>query len=469
MYRDVAAEKLTRAQFDAARLGFLQLLRRKRMSPQFIERHGEDLFAQACFEYSRQLAEGKAIGNPVAWIITCGWHRTVGLLEARDWRPRVVSTERVGELGDEAEAPEGAFLAAERHRKVREAVEHLPAYQRRLLALSYFEGESVREAARRLDWTPSKGQRAHEAARRRLHKLLGVQSSDELAIEVGLAAFLSLSGGERAMHLRLIGGVEGVIDSLAHHTAQAAARALDLLRRPFHHGAAAAPGGRVEAAGELGRAVAGEGHGPIAAALRGGRRLSEAGRRLVASGGLEASGAAAEGGGRAVEVCKAAIAVCLVSGSAVTGVLLGSSQQHPGAHHRAASRTAQHSRPAHTVAADSAGLAAGGGAPDAAESAVAASGSDPSANPATANTPSPAARRAQRHREEEASAEGQFSAFAKAAASESEGSRGANSAAYASSAESGSTAATTEAEAEPSSATSAEEREVHHQFREGLP
>ncbi len=80
MYGKVASEELSRAEFDAARLGFFQVLRRKRMSPQFIERNAEDLFGQAAFEYSRQIAEGKEIRNPVAWIITCGWHRTVGLL-----------------------------------------------------------------------------------------------------------------------------------------------------------------------------------------------------------------------------------------------------------------------------------------------------------------------------------------------------------------------------------------------------
>ncbi|MGD9734929.1 MAG: RNA polymerase sigma factor [Solirubrobacterales bacterium] len=325
MYRDVVAEELSRGQFDSARLAFLQVLRRKRMSPQFIERHAEDLFAQACFEFSRQLGEGKQIAKPVAWIVTCGWHRTVGLLETRDWRPQLVSTERVGELGEDEVTPESDFLDEDRYRKVREAVERLPDYQRRLLALSYFEDESVREAGRRLNWTPSKAQRAHEAAQRRLHKLLGVEKSDDLAIEIGLAAFLSLAGENRAPHLRLLSGVEAASDALLHplRSLEGAGR---LIREQFVPRAGSPE--RPRAVAELGhRALLGANH-PGTLLERSGRRASELGRRLFTSGAAEGSAAAAEGGGRAVEVCKAIAAVCLLGGGAVTGALLG------GGHHQ---------------------------------------------------------------------------------------------------------------------------------------
>src|ERR1700742_4839901 len=150
MYGRAAARELTRDQFEAARLGFLQVLRRKRMSPQFIERNADDLLAQAAFEYSRQVAEGTEIKNPVGWMIKCGWLRTISLLESQDWTPNFVSTERAAELADEAQQPEDSFLTGDRYRKVREAVEELPAYQRQLLAVSYFDDESIREAGRRL-------------------------------------------------------------------------------------------------------------------------------------------------------------------------------------------------------------------------------------------------------------------------------------------------------------------------------
>ncbi|HET7041038.1 MAG TPA: sigma-70 family RNA polymerase sigma factor, partial [Gemmatimonadales bacterium] len=227
------ADGLSTAQLEAARLGFAQVLRRKGMSREFVAREGEDLLAQAFFEYSRHLARGEVIRDPVAWILVCAWHRTVSLLEARDRRPRLVSTDRLAELpaaGVEG-SPEEEFLTEDRLRKVRDAVDRLPGYQRRLLALSYFEGESVREAARRLGWTPSKAQRAHETARRRLHRHLGVEASDELTV-VGLAAFLSLGLRTRPIP-RLVGGVEGVLDSVADHASHLAERSDAVARHPF--------------------------------------------------------------------------------------------------------------------------------------------------------------------------------------------------------------------------------------------
>jgi len=339
MYREVVAEGLSRPQFDAARLGFFGVLRRKRMSPQFIERHGEDLFAQACFEYSRRLAEGEPIRDPAAWIVTCGWNRTKNLLESRDWLPSMVSTERLGELREDDASPEQEFLAEDRHRKVRNAVERLPDHQRRLLALSYFEGESVREAGRRLGWTSSRAQRAHETARRRLHKMLGVEWSDELGFEVGIAAFLSVAGGGCSWHLRAIGGVEGALDALAH-PAEIGHRVIEVVGSPFAHGG---PTGRPGTDVGL-HAVVGRLHQHPALLIgRVGRRISDLGRRAATSGVAEGGAAAAEGGGRTLELCKAVAAVCVIGGGAVTGALIAEGHHGDG-------RPARHGR---TVAATS--------------------------------------------------------------------------------------------------------------------
>jgi RNA polymerase sigma factor (sigma-70 family) len=321
MYRKASSENLSRSQFDAARLGFFQLLRRKRISPQFTDRHGEDLFAQACFEYSRRRAEGIEIANPPAWIVTCAWHRTVSQFETRDHRPEMVSTERFGEFPGQEATPDEDILGEDRLRKVREAVDLLPDHQRRLLALSYFEDESIREAARRLGWTPSKAQRAHEAAQRRLFKLLGVQTSDELEI-IGLAAFLSVAGGGGARHLRLPAGVEGAVEFVTRHATHLGERALALIRRPVE--AASHPtrllgrsaGSAAERSDEIG------GPGPL-------RRIGDLGRRLVTGGAGEAGSAlAGEGGTRALEICKG-LTVCVIGGGALTGALVG------GGHHPA--------------------------------------------------------------------------------------------------------------------------------------
>ncbi len=224
-------EGLSQTELEAARLGFSQLLRRKRFSPQFISRHADELFAQATLEYSRKLAEGVEIENPPGWMIECAWRRTKSLLEAEDRRPREVSTEKSGPIADEPGGdPAELLLDEERFRKIWAAVEELSADQRRLLALAYFEGMPIREAARQLRWHASKAQRAHEGAQRRLHELLGVQSSDELQLEVGLAAYLSLVAGN-ATRLHLPARLEPAADAVGRGAAHLWARVQELARR----------------------------------------------------------------------------------------------------------------------------------------------------------------------------------------------------------------------------------------------
>jgi DNA-directed RNA polymerase specialized sigma24 family protein len=253
MYRNGANEELSRAELEAARLGFLGYLRRKRFSPQFIARHAEDLFAQAALEYSRKLAEGVAIDNPPGWLIECAWRRTKSQLEAEKSGPRVVSTEKSGPLAEgPGHGPEDLLLDKDRFRKLREAVGELSDDQRRLLAASYFEGFTVRKAARRLRWHPSKAQRAHEGAKRRLHKLLGVDSLDELQIEIGLAAYLSIAAEASGLQVRA--GVEAMVELAGRGAMDLWARAQDLARR-FPFGGSAEPSTTAVLGGTAGRAA----------------------------------------------------------------------------------------------------------------------------------------------------------------------------------------------------------------------
>lgn len=222
MFRSATLREMRPAELEGARLGFNQYLRRKGFSPQFIARHAEDLFATATLEYSRKLAEGAEIESPAGWLIACAWQRTKSQLEAEAHQPRVLSTERSGPLVDgEGKNPEDVLLHEDRFRRVGEAVKSLSVDQRRLLALSYFEGFPVREAARRLHWHPSKAQRAHEGARRRLHELLGARSADELALEVGLAAYLSLAA--RASRGGRLPGIHAALERAGQRTAEGAA------------------------------------------------------------------------------------------------------------------------------------------------------------------------------------------------------------------------------------------------------
>lgn len=243
---------LGQAELEEARLGFIQFLRRKRFSPQFIASHGDDLFATAALEYSRKVSEGEAIDSPAGWMITCAWRRTKSLLEAQGRSPQIVSTDKAEAIEDElGRNPEEVTLDEDRLRKVQEAVDQLTVEERQLLELAYFEGMAVREAARELRWHPSKAQRCHEAARKHLHKLLGVDSLDELEIIVGLAAYISLA--ERSPRPHLPAGIEAVADVIGRSLDAAWARAQDLARR-LHLGGGAEPSTSA-ALGSAGRAA----------------------------------------------------------------------------------------------------------------------------------------------------------------------------------------------------------------------
>lgn len=219
MFRSGTPNDMEPAELEDARLGFNQYLRRKRFSPQFIARHGEELFATATLEYSRKVAEGAEIDNPGGFIVTCASQRTKSLLEAESHTPRLVSTERVPMLvGDEDGSAEDVALEEDRFRKVQDAVARLSEDERRLIELSYLEGYRVREVARKLEWHPSKAQRCHRTARKHLHELLGVSSADDLEVEIGLAAYLSL-----AAEASTGAGVSDVLERVAQRSAEGVA------------------------------------------------------------------------------------------------------------------------------------------------------------------------------------------------------------------------------------------------------
>jgi hypothetical protein len=127
------------------------------------------------------------------------------------------------------QSPEEAVVDEDRFRRIHAAVEQLPADEQRLLELAYFEEMPVREAARQLDWHPSKAQRCHEAARRRLHELLGVESLDELEVIVGLAAYVSVTEGSRSWRPSAV--FEGAANTLGRGLEATWTKAQGLARR----------------------------------------------------------------------------------------------------------------------------------------------------------------------------------------------------------------------------------------------
>ncbi|MEZ5078918.1 MAG: sigma-70 family RNA polymerase sigma factor [Solirubrobacterales bacterium] len=226
-------EELGRAELEAAQRGFECLLRRKRFSRAFLDRHAADLLAKARLEYSQHVADGGDVRNPAGWIIHCAWRRTQNLLEQEGRTPRVLSIDGGGAFANESATPEEEVLSADRYLQLHTALEQLPREERKVIALTYFEGMSVREAGRALKWDKCKADRRHRAALERLQELLGVKDIDSLQIEIGIVAWASL-GAAAGTRTRLPAGVETMLDGIT----SVAARGQDLARRLLTGGAA---------------------------------------------------------------------------------------------------------------------------------------------------------------------------------------------------------------------------------------
>lgn len=229
-YKQTQPDELTRAQMDAARKAFRGKLLRLRYSPQFIVNNADELLAIAHSEYARAVQKGVEIEDPVAWTIHCAWRRTQNLLQAESTRPRSVSSEQIAELVDDDGVDlEEQALEEDRARKIREAVAKLDEDQRKVIALTFFEDMSVREAARHLGCSASSVQHRRETALRTLRRFLPVRSGDELEVDFGMACWLAVAAERSGFHLPA--GFETVIDRAGHGASGVWGRLQDLARR----------------------------------------------------------------------------------------------------------------------------------------------------------------------------------------------------------------------------------------------
>jgi len=252
MYFDKAsASELSREEMEQVRTTFAGLLYKQRYHPQFIAKNLEELLATAHLEYVRY-AKKEEIEDPVAWTVHCAYRRLQNFLTRNNYVPREVSSEMLAELADQ-DTPTPAQIAedTDRARKVRSAIEKLDIEQRQLLALVYFEGLPVEVAASRLGWHVSRAWRLHRMATKRLKTLLGVESSDDLAIEIGLAAWLSLTGSG-ALHPPP--GFEAILDKATSEVSDIWTRIQHLGRR-FHLGGGGEAAGVVASADGGGNVV----------------------------------------------------------------------------------------------------------------------------------------------------------------------------------------------------------------------
>lgn len=189
-------------QLRAVELALPGKLRAHQLSEAFIERYAEDLIQQALTEYARACEQGQAIDNPGGWIVNTAFLRAIDQLRREGREPSPVSAEAALEIADGTSAPpdEEAIRHIEAE-QLHRAIRKLSVPQRQALSLYYFEERSTREGADALGWSEPTFRRRRDSALRALRERFGViepvpQQGDRTAIEVGLAAWLSLAGAQ---------------------------------------------------------------------------------------------------------------------------------------------------------------------------------------------------------------------------------------------------------------------------------
>jgi hypothetical protein len=159
---------------------------------------------------------------------------------------------------DPEPTPEETLLEHDRHRRIAEALSKIPEKDRKLLALVYYEGHSIRAAGRLLGWGKSNADTRHAEAMKRLRALVGPREflSPSLVGLVAQAATLrdrrGLLGG---IANRVSAGVQDFADLFTRWVGTATRNAGEAARRavPFTDaGTAAASGGAGRAIAQCG-------------------------------------------------------------------------------------------------------------------------------------------------------------------------------------------------------------------------
>ncbi len=258
-------QPLDASQLRAIEVALSGKLRAHQLSEPFIERHAEELIQQALTEYARACEQGQEIDNPGGWIVNTAFRRAIDQLRREGREATPVAAEAALEIADGASAPpdEEAIRHIEAE-QLHRAIRKLSVPQRQALSLYYFEERSTREGADALGWSEPTFRRRRDSALRALRERFGVikpvpQQGDRTAIEVGLAAWLSLAGAQG--HTGITDQLVAVFDSARGSFAALGDRVRDSVARLLSSGGgesivSVASGPIAKTAGVCGAAVA---------------------------------------------------------------------------------------------------------------------------------------------------------------------------------------------------------------------
>ncbi|HWB69635.1 MAG TPA: RNA polymerase sigma factor, partial [Solirubrobacterales bacterium] len=175
-------------------------LKAHRLPETFIARYSEDAVQKGFLAYLRAKERGVEVDNRDAFIVQAAFRRALDELRHETREADGAALEAVLERGDLA-SPPTEELAVEHlaARELHEAIGTLPPEARQVLALHYFEELSDRRGAEALYCSERTFRRRLAKALDALSRKLGAsvpEPGSELALEVGLAAFVSLRGAD---------------------------------------------------------------------------------------------------------------------------------------------------------------------------------------------------------------------------------------------------------------------------------
>lgn len=252
-------------------------LRAHRLSEAFIERYGEDALQKGLVEYLRAIKDGATIENRDAFVVQAAFCRAIDELRREARRSDGATVEAIIDSGRFAVPPaEDLVVAQIETEELRKAIATLSTEERQVLNLYYFERRTVEGSAQILHCSERTFRRRMKKTLRTLGRRLGgpaPEPGSELAIEIGLAAWVSLRGARAVPTDGLLEQLVSIPDSIREGAASLIGRTRDFVTRFFS---------------------------------------SDAGEKTVAL----ASGPVGKAGG----VCTGAVALCLLSGTVGPGV-----------------------------------------------------------------------------------------------------------------------------------------------------
>jgi RNA polymerase sigma factor (sigma-70 family) len=196
-----ASSAVTSAQLREAERGLKRVLA-PTFAARWIAENVSDVLNEAVAEYVEWLRDHTRLADPVGWLVERGRWRALDRVIRENRRSGPPIDTVIHLVEDPTPTPEDALLERDRHRRIADALSHIPERDRKLLALVYYEGHSIRGAGRLLGWGKSSADSHHAEAMKRLRALVGERELLSPSL-VGLVA--------QAMVLRdrtrLVGGI----------------------------------------------------------------------------------------------------------------------------------------------------------------------------------------------------------------------------------------------------------------------